>query len=332
MLEAAALLSRITKSGVVRKVSVEVGDMPKEQVQLTLRRVKEMFEQKTSYNTGKGMSEYTNPGAVENFIYHATHNGQGAITVESVGGDYDPKQLTDLDWWNNKFFSSFGIPKQFFGWTDDATGFNGGTSLTIISSVYSKGVKRIQNTILQAITDAINLILLNKGLKAYLNNFTLRMKAPLSQEEIDYRSNLTERINAISNANALFTDVEDKPRRLEILKALVNTLHLGDDIIQALDAEAEAAKETAKEEKAKAEEEANANTEVEAGGEEEAPEELGGEDELDLAPMPDEEIKEEGFTNNGGSTVLTEDQDLFEDDDLPTPEEVNSDIDFTENK
>lgn len=332
LLEAAALLSRITKSGVVRKVSVEVGDMPKEQVQLTLRRVKEMFEQKTSYNTGKGMSEYTNPGAVENFIYHATHNGQGAITVESVGGDYDPKQLTDLDWWNNKFFSSFGIPKQFFGWTDDATGFNGGTSLTIISSVYSKGVKRIQNTILQAITDAINLILLNKGLKAYLNNFTLRMKAPLSQEEIDYRSNLTERINAISNANALFTDVEDKPRRLEILKALVNTLHLGDDIIQALDAEAEAAKETAKEEKAKAEEEANANAEAEAGGEEEAPEELGGEDELDLAPMPDEEIKEEGFTNNGGSTVLTEDQDLFEDDDLPTPEEVNSDIDFTENK
>jgi len=332
LLEAAALLSRITKSGVVRKVAVEVGDMPKEQVQLTLRRVKEMFEQKTSYNTGKGMSEYTNPGAVENFIYHATHNGQGAITVESVGGDYDPKQLTDLDWWNNKFFSSFGIPKQFFGWTDDATGFNGGTSLTIISSVYSKGVKRIQNTILQAITDAVNLILLNKGLKAYLNNFTLRMKAPLSQEEIDYRSNLTERINAISNANALFTDVEDKPRRLEILKALVNTLHLGDDIIQALDAEAEAAKETAKEEKAKAEKEANANAETEAGSEEEAPEELGGEDELDLVPMPDEEIKEEGFTNNGGSTVLTEDQDLFEDDDLPTPEEINSDIDFTENK
>jgi hypothetical protein len=72
--------------------------MPKEQVQQTLRRVKELFEQKSAINTGNSFSEYNNPGAVENFIYHATHNGQGAITVESVGGDFDPKQLTDLDW------------------------------------------------------------------------------------------------------------------------------------------------------------------------------------------------------------------------------------------
>ena len=36
-------------------------------------------------------------GAPVNFIYHATHDGKGAISVESVGGDFDPKQLTDLD-------------------------------------------------------------------------------------------------------------------------------------------------------------------------------------------------------------------------------------------
>lgn len=115
LLEAAVLLSRITKSGIVRKVAVEVGDMPKEQVQQTLRRVKELFEQKSAYQEGGSFSEYTNPSPVENFIYYATHNGQGNITVESVGGDFDPKQLTDLDWWNNKFYSSYGVPKQYFG-------------------------------------------------------------------------------------------------------------------------------------------------------------------------------------------------------------------------
>jgi hypothetical protein len=72
--------------------------MPKEQVQQTLRRVKELFEQKSAINANNSFAEYTNPGAVENFIYHATHDGKGAITVESVGGDFDPKQLTDLDW------------------------------------------------------------------------------------------------------------------------------------------------------------------------------------------------------------------------------------------
>ena len=335
LLEAAALLSRITKSGVVRKVAVEVGDMPKEQVQQTLRRVKELFEQKSAYNAGTSFSEYNNPGAVENFIYYATHNGQGNITVEAVGGDFDPKQLTDLDWWNNKFYSSFGIPKQYFGWTDDAAGFNGGTSLTIISSVYSKGVKRVQNTILQAITDAINLILLNKGCKAYLNNFVLKMKAPLSQEELDFRANFTDRANAINTVNSLFSDVEDKARRLKILKALVSSLDLGDTVAEEIQKEIEAAEEAAKKAEEEAAKEASESKESEesTSTEETSTEEPAEDLDLDLAPMPDEELStEESFANNGGSTILTEEQDLFEDDDLPTPEEADGDRDFTENK
>lgn len=333
LLEAAILLSRLTKSGIVRKVAVEVGDMSKEQVQQTLRRVKELFEQRSAYQEGNSFSEYTNPGAVENFIYYATHNGQGAISVESVGGDYDPKQLTDLDWWNNKFYSSYGIPKQYFGWTEDSTGFNGGTSLTIISSVYSKGVKRIQNTMIQALTDAINLILLNKGCKSYLNNFVLRMRAPLTQEEQDYRANFSDRVTAISNVNGLFSDIEDKARRLTILKSLITNLHLGDEIVTEIDKEINAAKEAAK--KAAAEEDA------ENKDNEDTNDNLDSQDDmdLDLAPMPNEGLQVKNlFANNGGTTILTEDNDLLEDqdlleaDNLPTPEEADDTIDFTENK
>ena len=339
LLESAILLSRITRSGIVRKVSVEVGDMPKEQVQQTLRRVKEMFEQKSAINTDKGFSEYNNPGAVENFIYHATHDGKGAITVESVGGDFDPKQLTDLDWWNNKFYSSFGIPKQYFGWTDDGAGFNGGSSLTILSSVYSKGVKRIQNAILQAITDIINLILINKGCKAYLNNFVLKMQAPVTQEEIDRRENLNNRANAISSINSLFSDVEDKSRRLTILKSLVGSLHLGDEVVDVIQKEIEAAEEAAR--KAKEAEEAEAAAAAAEGGgdldldldlDSDTEESDDSGEDLDLAPMPDSEIAEEGFKADESKTILVEDGVLVEDtDDLPTPEEIDSNRDFTEN-
>lgn len=345
LLESAALLSRITRSGVVRKVAVEVGDMPKEQVQQTLRRVKELFEQKSALNNGNSFSEYNNPGAVENFIYYATHNGQGAISVEAVGGDFDPKQLTDLDWWNNKFYSSFGIPKQYFGWTDDATGFNGGSSLTIISSVYSKGVKRIQNIILQALTDAINLYLIDKGCPSYLNNFVLKMKAPVTQEELSYRENLTNRVSAISNINGLFSDIEDKSRRLTILKSLVSSLHLGDEVLEAIQTEIEAAEEAARKAKEAEEAEAAAALETEGGDTEVDTTET---EEVELTPMPDaaieedleedtpvgpeepeiEEIKEE----EKESTILLEEQELFENnDDLPTPEEADNDRDFTEN-
>ncbi len=333
LLENAALLNRITRSSIVRKVGVEVGDMPKEQVQQVLRRVKDMMEQKGAINVGNSMTEYNNPGPIENNIYFATHGGQGNITVEAVGGDVEVKNLADLDWWNNKFYSSYGIPKQYFGWTDDGAGFNGGTSLTILSSVYAKGVKRVQNAMIQALTDAINLFLLNKGFKSYLNNFTLKMKAPITQEEIDYRADLSNKINAISSIQGLFTDIEDKPRRLRILKALLTALNYGDALNVEIDAEIAALEEAAAEEAANADAEGD-DASMDAGTEstDTATEETGGgEDDIDLGSM----AALEDFKGTG-NTVLLEDDQLFEndiltEDDLPSPTELDQEKDFSEN-
>lgn len=334
LLENAALLNRITRSSMLRKVSVEVGDMPKEQVQLTLRRVKELIEQRTAMNTGNSMSEYNNPGPIENNIYFATHNGQGAITVDSIGGDVNVKDLADLDWWNNKFYSSYGIPKQYFGWTDDAAGFNGGTALTIISAVYANGVRRVQNADIQMLTDAINLILINKGLTSYLNNFTLKMKAPLTQNEKDYRENLTSRVQAVSNIQSLLADVENKPRKLKILKSLVATLNYGDELTNELQAEIEELEAKAKEEAAQAEADAAAAN-TEGGVEETEPEEAPVEE----APTEDEDLglssvatTEENFKASEGTTVLVEGPDILVNEDLPSPAEIAEDIDFSENK
>lgn len=335
LLENAALLNRITRSSIVRKVGVEVGDMPKEQVQQVLRRVKDMMEQKSAINVGNSMSEYNNPGPVENNIYFATHGGQGNITVEAVGGDVEVKNLADLDWWNNKFYSSYGIPKQYFGWTDDGAGFNGGTSLTILSSVYAKGVKRVQNAMIQALTDAINLFLLNKGLKSYLNNFTLKMKAPITQEEIDYRADLSNKVNAISSIQGLFTDIEDKPRRLRILKALLTALNYGDALNAEIDAEIAALEEAA----AQAAEEADAESGDTESGDISATDtgDTGGEDDggdIDLGSLD----ALESF-NSGTGDLLLEDQetakpaelDILTEDELPNPTQLDSEKDFSEN-
>ena len=336
LLENAALLNRITRSSIVRKVGVEVGDMPKEQVQQTLRRVKDMLEQKSALNVGNGMQEYNNPGPMENNIYFATHGGQGQITIEAVGGDVEVKNLADLDFWNNKFYSAYGVPKQYYGWTDDAAGFNGGTSLAILSSEFAKAVKRVQNALIQMLTDAINLFLLNRGCKSFLNNFTLKMKAPVTQEEIDYRSEFTNKINAISSLQGIFTDVENKQRRLRILKALIAPLNYGDEIISEIDDEIKALEE----EEALAEEEAAANGTDEMtadsapeGKQEESTETEG--DDTDLGSLDSLEL--ESFTEHGGE-ILTEDQDLnidtsmlLTEDDLPSPIDLDPEKDFSEN-
>ena len=329
LLENAALLNRITRSSIVRKVGVEVGDMPKEQVQQTLRRVKEMMEQKSALNVGNSMSEYNNPGPIENNIYFATHGGQGNITVEAVGGDVEVKNLADLDWWNNKFYSSYGIPKQYFGWTDDGAGFNGGTSLTILSSVYAKGVKRVQNAMIQALTDAVNLFLLNKGLKRHLNNFTLKMKAPTTQEEIDYRADLSNKINAISSMQGLFTDIEDKPRRLRILKTLLAALNYGDALNAEIDAEIDAIEKAVEEEAANAELETEGTEPIKDTVTKESETEETDTDDIDLGTLD----ALESFNAHDGDLLL-EDQtglDILTEDELPSPNDLDADKDFSEN-
>lgn len=246
LLENSVLLNRVTKSSIVRMISVEVGDMPKEMVGPHLQGIKALIEQKSAINTGKSISEYTNPGPIENNIYIPTHEGVGAITASQIGGDVDVKSLADLEYYEDKLFGAFRVPKQYFGRTGDSAGFDAGKSLSIISSRYGKMVKRIQNTMIQALTDAINLMLLDRGLITYVNEFTIRMLAPTTQEELDRRENVQGKVSLTQDVMNMVDGIEDPIAKLKILKSLLsNILTNGEvigviqDQIDKLEAEAE---------------------------------------------------------------------------------------------
>lgn len=234
LLENAVLLYRLTKSSRVRIVNVEVGDMPKENVGKTLRGIKQMVEQKSALRENTSMSEYNNAGPIENTIYVPTHEGKGTISTSELGGDVDVKSLADLDYYTNKLYGQLRVPKQYFSQTDDSTGFNGGSSLSIISSRYAKMIKRIQNTIIQAITDAINLMLIDKGLDAYVNEFTIQMLPPTTQEEIDRRDNLSSKVQLSGDIMNMLADIEDPVVKFKILKSLLSNIIDDTDIIDEL--------------------------------------------------------------------------------------------------
>jgi hypothetical protein len=161
------------------------------------------------------------------------------------------------------------------------------------------------------------------------------MKSPVTQEEIDFRNEFTNKINAISNLQGLFTDVEDKARRLRILKALISTLNYGDDINTEIDAEIIAAEKAAK----KAEEEAalegteEGAEEIDTSQADTADSSEASADDIDLGSLD----ALESFSGHEGELLL-EDQELNADvamilteDDLPSPEDLDSDKDFSEN-
>lgn len=300
------LLNRITKSSIVRIINVEVGDMPKEMVGPHLQGIKALMEQKAAINEGNSIQEYTNPGPIENNIYVPINNGKGAITTDQVGGDVNISQIPDIEYFQNKFFGAMRIPKQYFGLTEDGAGFNGGESLAIISSRYAKMIKRIQNSIIQAITSAINLMLIDKGLNQYINKFTIKMQPPTTQEEVDRRENTTSKIQIVSDVMNLVSDIEDPTTKLKILKSLLSSVISDPEVISLLQDEISRLEDQG----------IDNNPDSSLGDEDSSNIDLGGSSEplnLDAElglEEPTEETEEEGET-------------------LPTPEEIG--VDMTDN-
>lgn len=234
LLENALLLNRLTKSSILRVIEVEVADMPKERVGPHLQRIKSLVEQKSSLTVDDSMTEYTNPGAMENNIYVPTHNGIGAIQTQQIGGDVNVRDIADIDYFKNKFYAAGKIPKQYLGDTDDATGFNGGTSLSIVSSRYAKTIKRIQAAMCQCLTDAINILLIDRGLNSYVNRFSLHMQPPVTQEELDKRDNTSSKIQISDDVMRMVGEIEDPIIKLKILKSLLSNAIANSEVIDLI--------------------------------------------------------------------------------------------------
>lgn len=304
LLENSILLNRVTKSSIVRLINVEVGDMAKENVGPHLQGIKSLMEQKSALDVNNSMTEYTNPGPIENNIYVPTYNGKGAITTTQVGGDVNVGQLPDVDYFQNKFFGAMRIPKQYFGLTEDGAGFNGGQSLSIISSRYAKAVKKIQNCIIQALTTVVNLMLIDRKMISYVNKFSLHMQAPTTQEEIDRRENESARIQIIQDIMNLVSDIEDNATKLKILKNLMSEAITDSEVIDLLQSEID------KIESEGLDEEITPEEDIDISVDEKEP--LNLDKELGLEPSP------------SSAEIETEIEET-----LPTPEETGEDlIDF----
>lgn len=324
LLENSLILNRVTRSSVVRIFGLEVGDMPKEQAGVVLNRYKSMVEQKTNLKDGDYMGEYTNPGPVENSIWTMTRNGQGALSVQNVGGDIDVKGIADIDYFRQKLCGGLGIPQQFLGFTDGATGFNGGTSLSINSAQYAKGVKGLQNTFIQAITDAVNIMLMNKNLESYINNFEIHMQPPTTQEEIDRRDNLSSLVGITRDILSLTDEVEDKASKLKILKSLLSNVVDDSDIITVIQDEIDRLE---KEENPEDISDEGSPMAKELGLGDEGERDSSGEEEMDLGDLFGGETETETSTSAEVEPTEAPEETVGE---LPTPDSLG--IDFTQNQ
>lgn len=220
LLEDSLILNRLSKSSILRLLSVEVGDMPRGEVRKLLQRIKSKLEHKMNMNVDAGTyGSHSSPGPIDNMVFLPTRGGKGSIQHDSVGGDVDVRSIVDVDYFVNKKFGGLKIPKQYLGFDEAMPGMGSGLSLTKMDARYGRTIKRIQTAIIRGITALINCYMMDRGMSNGVNNFQVRMVTPTTVEDGEREEILQNRIQIGSSFIMLMNELEgvDKQKMIEFI-------------------------------------------------------------------------------------------------------------------
>lgn len=200
LLEDSLLAARIAKAEFIRVFNVEVGESTPAQTTETINSVKNLFDSKATFDVNSG--RYVSTKAyrpIGDPIFNPTRNGKGSVTHENIGGDFQVRDIVDIDYFKNKLFSGLKIPKALLGFEESLPGGLGDNTLTRLDIRYSRSVKRVQNSLIVGIRDLCNiwLRLNNYGEE---DKFQVILQAPSTAEELGRLTELDMKMSTINNS------------------------------------------------------------------------------------------------------------------------------------
>lgn len=223
MLDNMLILSRIARSTQFNLVQIEVGNASPAQTQEILSDTRRTLEGATRLRKNQGIRTDPSPIPVNSNVYLPVRDGKGSITIESVGDMVDVKSIVDIDYFRDKLFAALKIPKQYMGF-DESMGALGNNSLVKMDIRYARSVQRVQNIIINGITNLCNNYLSFRGRQSDIGKFTVKMR-PLSTSEASNRiEEFATSMQTLDSANGLLEEYGDYVDKAKLLISLLNLI------------------------------------------------------------------------------------------------------------
>lgn len=237
LLDDLLILARLTRSSFYRLFSVDVGAASTEDTARMMRELKTAVSSKQSINVSTEVfSSRSSPILTGGNVYFPTRNGQGAVTVQEVGGEVNVSALADIDYFDDRYYGALKVPKQFLGQSDEAPGGIGDTTLTQLDIRYARTVKRCQRIIKSGLKDLIYWYCSIHNILP--PSFTVEMPRILTAEdtrlsdiqkaEIESTSSIIDLLKAVDE-NAI-----ENSDKAKLMAALLGRVSNDEDIIDAL--------------------------------------------------------------------------------------------------
>lgn len=181
ILQDSIVLASLIKNATTIIIQTEAGNMSDAEIQVAKVKLKSLFEGKLALGKN-GLKSYISPQAKPNYVYSFTNGGVGAISAETVGGEYNPGQLYYMDPFVNAFFSGMNYPKQQMGFGESA-GLDGGGAVEEYTKRYLSTVSLFKRLLSQFIKNCINAILMSREMPNLVNNYDAQIYKAYKEED-----------------------------------------------------------------------------------------------------------------------------------------------------
>lgn len=237
LLDDLLILARLTRSSFYRLFSVDVGAASSQDTARMIRELKTAVSSKQSINVSTDVfSSRSSPILTGGNVYFPTRNGQGAVTVQEVGGEVNVSALADIDYFDDRYYGALKVPKQFLGQSDEAPGGLGDTTLTQLDIRYARTVKRCQRIVKSGLRDLIYWFCSIHNILP--PSFTVEMPRILTAEDTRLADIQKAEIETTSSILDLVKNVDegifDNADKAKLIAALLNRVSNDEDIIDAL--------------------------------------------------------------------------------------------------
>lgn len=237
LLDDLLILARLTRSSFYRLFSVDVGSASSQDTARMIRELKTAVSSKQSINVSTEVfSSRSSPILTGGNVYFPTRNGQGAVTVQEVGGEVNVSALADIDYFDDRYYGALKVPKQFLGQSDEAPGGLGDTTLTQLDIRYARTVKRCQRIIKSGIKDLVYWYCSIHNILP--PSFTVEMPRILTAEDTRLSDIQKSEIEVTNSIVALIKEIDENAvensDKAKLMAALLGRVSNDEDIIDAL--------------------------------------------------------------------------------------------------
>ena len=219
------VLSRIARSTQFNLVKIEVGNANAGQTQQMLSDVRRRFQANSKMTKGVGFRSDPSPVPINSNIYLPTRDGKGDVTVESIGDGVDVQSIVDVDYFTDKLFASLKVPKQYLGFAE-SLGSMGNNSLVKQDLRYARSILRVQQILINGITDLCENYLKYRGRGSDVGAFKIYMR-PLPTSETSTRvEEFVSNLQMIDSSSAFLDSYADYIDKAKWLKSMLNLANI----------------------------------------------------------------------------------------------------------